>query len=79
MTIEWILIVVNLVIGALGWFMRNWINDLKLSQKELENKIDNTRNELTNVQLHYVHKSDLQELKREILGRFDKLEEWIKK
>lgn len=77
MTIEYGLLIFNLVIGILGWFMKNWINDLKSSQKLLQTKVEETTKELTSVQINYVHKSDLQELRRELLGRFDRLEERI--
>jgi len=77
MTIEYGLLIFNLVIGILGWFMKNWINDLKSSQKLLQTKVEETTKELTSVQINYVHKSDLHELRRELLDRFDRLEERI--
>jgi len=56
MTIEYGLLIFNLVIGILGWFMKNWINDLKSSQKLLQTKVEETTKELTSVQINYVHK-----------------------
>jgi len=77
MTIEYGLLIFNLVIGILGWFMKNWINDLKSSQKLLQTKVEETTKELTSVEINYVLKSDLHELRRELLDRFDRLEERI--
>jgi len=61
-------VVLNGVLGLLAYFMRDKINkveqDLKVEQDGL-----------LHVQVNYAQKSDMDSMKTEILGRFDRLED----
>lgn len=72
-----------LTIDALGvlvmFFMTQWVNDLKSKNLALQTQISNADKEITNIRLHYVHKDDFSEFKKELWDRFDKLETLVRK
>lgn len=67
MDILWITqTLLGIVISVMGWVLKTMYTEIK----ELKKEIQDTREK-------YVHKDDLKDLKQELLGRFDKLEEIV--
>ena len=60
--------VLNGVLGLLAYFMRDKINKVEQDLKVVQDG-------LLHVQVNYAQKSDMDSMKTEILGRFDRLED----
>ena len=58
----------NTVMGLLGYLMRDKI-------VKVETALEKTQGELLHVQVNYAQKSDMNSMKEELLGRFDRLED----
>lgn len=75
--------ILQLIIDGLGilvmFFMSQWVSDLKSKNSSLQNQVNNADKEITNIRLHYVHKDDFSEFKKELWDRFDKLENLVRK
>jgi len=61
-------VVLNGVLGLLAYFMRDKINKVEQDLKVVQDG-------LLHVQVNYAQKSDMDSMKTEILGRFDRLED----
>lgn len=62
------LFALNVVLGLLGYLMRDKVT-------KLENDLQNVKLDLRHVEVHYAQKTDMESMKTEILGRFDRLED----
>lgn len=61
-------VLLNMVFGVLGYLMRD-----KLTK--LDSDLDTVKANLRHVEINYAQKSDMDAMKTEILGRFDRLED----
>ena len=59
---------VNIVLGLLGYLMRD-------KMKKIETDLAKTTQDLKFVEVNYAQKTDMESMKTEILGRFDRLED----
>jgi hypothetical protein len=62
------LFALNVVLGLLGYLMKDKLN-------KMESGLEDTKKNLKHVEIHYAQKSDMEAIKTEILGRFDRLED----
>ena len=62
------LFALNVVLGLLGYLMKDKLDKLETSMLK-------TQAELRHVEINYAQKSDMDAMKTEILGRFDRLED----
>ena len=65
------LFALNVVLGLLGYLMKDKLN-------KMEAGLDATQKDLRHVEIHYAQKSDMEAIKTEILGRFDRLEDHLR-
>jgi len=63
-----IVLAVNVGLGLLGYLMRD-------KMKKTEADLLKTQLDLRHVEIHYAQKTDMESMKTEILGRFDRLED----
>jgi len=63
-----IVLAVNVGLGLLGYLMRD-------KMKKIEADLLKTQLDLRHVEIHYAQKTDMESMKTEILGRFDRLED----
>jgi len=61
-------VVLNGVLGLLAYFMRDKL-------KKIESDLTATQAGLRHVEINYAQKTDMESMKVEILGRFDRLED----
>ena len=61
----------NVLLGLLGYLMNDKV-------KKIESDLASTHNNLRHVEIHYAQKSDMEAIKTEILGRFDRLEDHLR-
>ena len=62
------LFALNLVLGLLGYLMRDKLEKVEIS-------LAKTQADLKHVEINYAQKTDMESMKTEILGRFDRLED----
>jgi len=60
-------ILTGAVIAMLGWYA-----------KEIKQELDDTRKEITNVQINYVHKEELKQFRTEIIDLLKEVRQDIK-
>jgi len=63
-----VVLAVNMGLGLLGYLMRD-------KMKKIETDLLKTQLDLRHVEIHYAQKTDMESMKTEILGRFDRLED----
>ena len=63
-----VVLAVNMGLGLLGYLMRD-------KMKKIEADLLKTQLDLRHVEIHYAQKTDMESMKTEILGRFDRLED----
>jgi len=63
-----VVLAVNIGLGLLGYLMRD-------KMKKIETDLLKTQLDLRHVEIHYAQKTDMESMKTEILGRFDRLED----
>jgi len=63
-----VVLAVNVGLGLLGYLMRD-------KMKKIETDLLKTQLDLRHVEIHYAQKTDMESMKTEILGRFDRLED----
>jgi len=63
-----VVLAVNIGLGLLGYLMRD-------KMKKIEADLLKTQLDLRHVEIHYAQKTDMESMKTEILGRFDRLED----
>lgn len=71
-TLSIVLLAFNMLLSVAGYLMKSTIDDLKLTNKEQDNKI-------ASLQEQKVSKTDFAEFKIELWKRFDKLEDTVNK
>jgi Tfp pilus assembly protein PilO len=59
-------------------FGMNW-KSMKERIDMLEKTHNDHKNELTHVQINYVHKTELKDMRKELMDRFDRLEDLVAK
>jgi hypothetical protein len=65
-------LVLTIVVGLLGYLMRDKVEKLEVA-------LSKTQEGLRHVEIHYAQKTDMESMKTEILGRFDRLEDKLDK
>ena len=76
MEAEYIWDAVLTIIMAL--FGMNW-KSMKERLDMLEKTHNDNKNELTQVQINYVNKTELRDMRKELMDRFDRLEDLVEK
>jgi hypothetical protein len=66
-------------IGLMAWLLKDKINGVNVDLQEHKDNHKILQNELNNVKINYVHKTDFQEFKAELWQRFDRLEDKLSK
>ncbi len=61
-------LVITLVMGVLGYLMKNKLETMQTS-------LDKAHDEIVDIKVNYAHKADVTAMKQEILSRFDRLED----
>jgi hypothetical protein len=61
-------LLVSVVVSVMGYLMRDKMESITKKQEQ-------TAEQLRHVEIHYAQKSDMDAIKTEILGRFDRLED----
>jgi hypothetical protein len=62
-------------LGVLGFLVKSLYYNMRENMVEQRNELKKIENELQQVKVDYVHKSDLIAIKNEIMARFDKFED----
>ncbi len=66
------LFALNVVLGLLGYLMNDKL-------KKFDGDLEQTKANLRHVEINYAQKADMDSMKTEILGRFDRLEDKLDK
>jgi hypothetical protein len=62
-------------LGVLGFLVKSLYYNMRENMTEQRNELKKIENDLQQVKVEYVHKSDLIAIKNEIMARFDKFED----
>jgi hypothetical protein len=62
-------------LGVLGFLVKSLYYNMRENMAEQRNELKKLENDLQQVKVDYVHKSDLIAIKNEIMARFDKFED----
>jgi len=62
-------------LGVLGFLVKSLYYNMRENMIEQRNELKKIENDLQQVKVEYVHKSDLIAIKNEIMARFDKFED----